>query len=125
MTRYIAAIAGVAAVAALVAATVAQANPTTRGTACWIKGAGGPYIDSAGTCSCELPNEALHCNSPQDIRAAYGVDAVGNRAARNSNSNVSGIAPSAGPQSRCAPPSNAMITTSKEIVALNAIEGSM
>ena len=56
MTRYIAAIAGVAVVAALVAATVAQANPTTPGTAFSIKAAGGPYTASAGTFPCELPN---------------------------------------------------------------------
>src|SRR5579862_5381862 len=78
MTRYIAMIAGIAAVAALVAATVAQANPTTPGTAFSIKATGGPYIASAGTFSCELPDATLHCNSPQDIRAAYDVDAVGN-----------------------------------------------
>jgi subtilase family serine protease len=78
MTRYLAIIVGVAALAALVAATVAQANPTTPGTAFSIKAAGGPYTASAGTFSCELPNATLHCNSPQDIRSAYGVDAVGN-----------------------------------------------
>ena len=50
---------------------------------------------------------------------------MGKRADRNSNSSVSGIAPTAGPHSRCAPPSSAMITTSNEIVGLNAIEGSM
>ena len=50
------------------------------------------------------------------------VDVLGKRADRKSNSSVSGMAPSAGPHSRWAPPSSAMITTSHEIVALKAID---
>jgi subtilase family serine protease len=78
MTRFSVVVVGVAAALALVAAGVAQAGPATSGTALAIRAAGGPYAPTARTFSCEQPTAVLHCNTPQDIRSAYGVDAVGN-----------------------------------------------
>jgi len=77
MTRSLAILASIVTIAALVAAAAAQANPSTPGTAFSIKAPGAPFVASDGSFSCELPTATLHCNSPQDIRSAYGVDAVG------------------------------------------------
>jgi subtilase family serine protease len=39
-----------------------------------VRAPGGPIAAKNGTFSCEAPSAVLHCYTPQDIRAAYGVD---------------------------------------------------
>ncbi|HZU20133.1 MAG TPA: S53 family peptidase [Gaiellaceae bacterium] len=68
----------VAALAAVVSSS-AQAQPALVGTAFSLKAPGGPFVAKAAAFACEAPTATLHCNTPQDIRDAYGVTALGNQ----------------------------------------------
>jgi subtilase family serine protease len=78
MTRFSALLVALTVTLALVAAGVAEAGPVTPGTAFSIRAPGGPYVPTDATFGCQAPDAVLHCNTPRDIRSAYGVDALGN-----------------------------------------------
>ncbi|HEU4599587.1 MAG TPA: hypothetical protein VFS26_07565, partial [Solirubrobacterales bacterium] len=74
-TAAVAVLVGVLAV--LVAASVAGAKPAAPQTVLAIRAPGGPAIRSGATFTCEAATATLHCATPADIRAAYGVDKLG------------------------------------------------
>ena len=65
------------ALSVLVGASVAGASPAAPTSGLALKAPGGPVKLAGATFSCESPTATLHCATPADIRAAYGVDALG------------------------------------------------
>jgi subtilase family serine protease len=63
----------------LLAATAVAAVAAANGSAAE-RAPGGPQVPQAGTFGCEAATAILHCNTPADIRAAYGVDQLGDPA---------------------------------------------